>query len=227
MPERKDPRPITVVIADDHAMIRDGLRRSLEQAGLKVVGEASDGKQAIALIRQLSPDILLLDLSMPNHPGMEALSELHASGEKISTRILVLSGDVEPAQVAAAITLGARGVVMKEYATDVLLTAIHAVMEGDGWVGRERVSNLDHYLRTQLSQYAAGASRFGLTDRELQVISAVVSGRQNKDIASRLKISVDTVRRHLSNIFDKTGVSTRTELAIFAVKHKLPLPDLD
>jgi len=227
MPTQKSGKPITIVIADDHAMIRDGLRRSLEEAGLKVLGEAKDGMEAVQLVRQLAPDILLLDLLMPGHPGMEALSELHASGEKIHTRIIVLTGNAEPAQVAAALTLGARGLVMKEFATEVLLTAIQAVVDGDGWVGQERVSNLDQYLRTKLPRHVVGAKPFGLTDRELQITSAVVSGRTNKDIASKFDISEDTVKHHLSNIFDKTGVSTRLELAMFAVKHKLPLIDID
>lgn len=226
MLDKNKPNTITVVIADDHAMIRDGLRRSLEQAGLKVVGEAADGQEAVTLVRQLSPHILLLDLSMPKHPGLEALSELHASGDTGRTRIIVLTAEAKPEQIAVALSLGARGLVLKASATEVLLTAIQAILEGDGWVSRERVSNLEQYLRTKLPRVAEGRL-FGLTDRELQIISAVVSGRTNKQIASRLGIAEDTVKHHLSNVFDKTGVSTRTELAMFAVEHKLPLIDLD
>jgi two-component system, NarL family, nitrate/nitrite response regulator NarL len=207
-------------------MIRDGLRRSLEQAGLKVLGEGSDGSQAVALVRQLSPDILLLDLAMPDHPGMEALSELHAGGESLPTRTIVLTAEVELEQIALALTLGARGLVMKSSATDVLLIAIQAVMDGDGWVGLERVPNLTQFLKTRLPK-PTSLKNYGLTRRELQVISAVVSGRSNKEIASRLGISEDTVKHHLSNCFDKTGVSTRLELAMFAIKHRLPLEDLD
>ena len=115
---------------------------------------------------------------------------------------------------------------MKLAATDVLLTAIQAVMAGEGWVGLERVADLDLYLRTKLPQTTDGRL-YNLTPRELQIISAVVSGRQNKEIASKFEISEDTVKHHLSNTFNKTGVSTRLELAMFAVKHKLPLDDLD
>lgn len=207
-------------------MIRDGLRRSLEHSGLNVLQEASDGHEAVALVRHLSPDILLLDLKMPKQPGLQALSELHASGDTGRTRIIVLTAEATLQQIALALSLGARGLVLKDSATDVLLTAIQAVMEGHGWVGRERVPNLENYLRTRLPKVPDGRP-YGLTDRELQVISGVVSGRMNKQIASRLGIAEDTVKHHLSNIFDKTGVSTRTELAIFAVEHNLPLIDLD
>jgi two-component system, NarL family, nitrate/nitrite response regulator NarL len=226
LPEKNKAKAIGVVIADDHAMVRDGLRRLLEEANLKVLGEAKDGMEAVSLVRQLSPQILLLDLAMPGHPGLEALSELHATGDMKSTRVIVLTADAKPEQIAAALSFGARGLVMKASATDMLLNAIQAVMEGDGWVGRERVSNLKHYLQTRLPKPADG-KRFGVTDRELEIVSAVVSGRTNKQIAVRLSIAEDTVKHHLSNIFDKTGVSTRTELAMFAVEHKLPLVDLD
>jgi DNA-binding NarL/FixJ family response regulator len=102
-----------MVVADDRAMVRDGLRRLLEAAGMEVRAEAADGIEAVSLVRKLFPDTLLLDLSMPEHPGLEALTQLHADGESISTRIIVLTADAKPEQTTAALNLGACGLVMK------------------------------------------------------------------------------------------------------------------
>ncbi len=114
---------------------------------------------------------------------------------------------------------------MKASATQVLLKAIETVMTGGHWVGFERADDLRRYLRSAASTHKNGVKTFALTSRGLQVVSAVVSGMANREIAGEFKISEDTVKHHLSNIFDKTGVSTRLELAMFAVKHKLA--DLD
>jgi DNA-binding NarL/FixJ family response regulator len=201
---------VRLVIADDHPIFRDGLRRLLEaEADLKVMGEASDGAEAVKLARQLKPDILLLDLSMPKHPGL-------------------LTAAAEKSQIVEALQLGARGVVLKDSATQLLLKAIQTVMAGEYWVGRESVSNLVQYLRTlmQSSHDEARQKKFGLTPRELEIVSAVVAGYSNKEIAEYFKISEDTVKHHLSNIFDKLGVSTRLELALFAVNQALPLKSI-
>ena len=131
-------------------------------------------------------------------------------------------------QIVEALQLGARGVVLKDSATQLLLKAIHTVMSGEYWVGRESVSNLVQYLRTlmQSSNDEARQRKFGLTPRELEIVSAVVAGYSNKEIAEYFKISEDTVKHHLSNIFDKLGVSTRLELALFAVNQALPLKSI-
>ena len=125
--------------------------------------------------------------------------------------------------------LGARGIVLKDSATQLLLKAIQTVMAGEYWVGRESVSNLVQYLRTlmQSSHDEARQRKFGLTPRELEIVSAVVAGFSNKEIAEYFKISEDTVKHHLSNIFDKLGVSTRLELALFAVNQSLPLKSIN
>jgi two-component system, NarL family, nitrate/nitrite response regulator NarL len=218
-------QPIRIVIADDHPIFRDGLRRLLEsESDLKVIGEARDGAEAVKLARQLKPDIMLLDLAMPKHPGLEALRELSTGGAN-SVRVILLTAAAEKAQIVEALQLGARGVVLKDSATQLLLKAIHTVMDGEYWVGRESVSNLVQYLRTlvQSSGDEARQKKFGLTPRELEIVSAVVAGFANKEIAEYFKISEDTVKHHLSNIFDKLGVSTRLELALFAVNQSLPI----
>jgi DNA-binding NarL/FixJ family response regulator len=218
-------QPIRLVIADDHPIFRDGLRRLLEaEADLKVIGEARDGAEAVKLARQLKPDIMLLDLAMPKHPGLEALRDLSNGGAN-SVRVILLTAAAEKKEIVEALQLGARGVVLKDSATQLLLKAIHTVMAGEYWVGRESVSNLVLYLRTlvQSSGDEARQKKFGLTPRELEIVSAVVAGFANKEIAEYFKISEDTVKHHLSNIFDKLGVSTRLELALFAVNQSLPL----
>ena len=227
MSEKFQGKRIRVVIADDHAMVRDGLRRSLAFSGLEVVAEARDGLEAVALVRKHSPDILLLDLAMPTHPGLEALQQLHEEGNPV--RIIILTADIKPQELATAIESGARGLVMKSSATDVLVKAIHTVVAGSYWVGLQQVSNLNSYLERQFQERKSPrrTNTYGLTPRELQVVSAVVSARSNKAIATQLEISEDTVKHHLSNIFDKIGVSTRVELVVFAYQHKLPLGEND
>src|SRR2546430_5669270 len=164
----KKQATVHIVIADDHPIFRDGLRRLLEsEPDLKVLGEAADGAEAVKLARQLKPDILLLDLAMPKHPGLEALRDLSAAGSANPVRVILLTAAAEKGQIVEALQLGARGVVLKDSATQILLKSIRAVMQGEYWVGRESVSNLVQYLRTLVSPSAGFPQRnkYRLTPR--------------------------------------------------------------
>src|ERR1700690_994287 len=221
--DTRRPQTVRILIADDHPIFRDGLKRLLDsEKGFKIVGEACDGAEAVQMVRQLKPEILLLDLAMPRRHGLEALREI--SSDVTPSRVILLTAAAEKEQIVEALQLGARGVVLKGSATQILLKSIHAVMNGEYWVGRESVSNLVQYLRNLVGTTAntARQRKFGLTPRELEIVSAVVAGYANKEIAEHFKISEDTVKHHLSNIFDKVGVSTRLELALFAVNQSLP-----
>jgi len=212
---------IRIVIADDHAIFRDGLRRLLEsEPEFDVVGEAADGMEAINLIQQIHPDLLLLDLAMPRMPGLETLRELAA--QRTEVKVILLTAAIENRQIVEALQIGARGVVMKETATQTLLKAIHTVMSGQYWVGREPVTDLTQYLKAHAAgQQHSRAKSYGLTRREIEILSTIVSGLSNKEIAQKFSLSEDTVKHHLTNIFDKLGVSSRLELALFAINNRL------
>jgi two-component system nitrate/nitrite response regulator NarL len=212
---------IRIVIADDHPVVRIGVKNMLQSdAGLDVIGEASDGDEAITGTLELLPDILLLDLQMPRLPGLEAMRAIMSGSP--SVKILLLTSTITTQQIIEALQIGARGIVLKDALADHLTTAIRAVSSGDYWIGGKRVVNLVGALH-ELMQQAAVPERktYGLTPRELEVVGCIVEGCSNRDIAKQFSISEETVKRHLSNIFDKTGVSTRLELALFAIAHQL------
>lgn len=218
----KSPALIRIVIADDHPIFRRGLRSLLEtEADLRVTGEAGDGAEAIAQVEKLKPDVLLLDLSMPRMPGMETIRALASGSHAVRTILLTVA--IEKRQMVEALQLGARGIVLKDTATELVLKSIRAVMAGDYWVGRERTRDLVKCLAALLEKPSVSAERrdFGLTRRELEVLEAIVGGCTNRDIAQQFSLSEQTVKHHLTNIFDKVGVSNRLELALFAVHHGL------
>lgn len=218
----KTPSPIRILIADDHTLFRDGLRKLLQsEPGFEVVGEAADGERLVPLARETSPDVLLLDLCMPRSDGMDVLRALSAA--QLPVRTLLLTAAIEKAQIIRALQLGAYGVILKESTSQRLFDSIRCVMAGQYWVGRESVSDLVRALRT-ISVSSQGTPRqrdFGLTPRELEIVTMVVAGYSNPEIAQRCTISEQTVKHHLTNIFNKLGVSNRLELALFAVNHKL------
>lgn len=216
------PTLVRVLIADDHALFRDGLRKLLEsEGGFEVVGEASDGEMLLDLVRRTEADILLLDLAMPRQDGMDVLRELAAA--QVPVRTLLLTASINKDQIVRALKLGAYGVVLKEATTQRLFDSIRCVMSGQYWVGRESISDLVRALRSVSSQENGSQKprEFGLTPREMEIVTLVVAGYSNPDIAQRCSISEQTVKHHISNIFDKLGVSNRLELALFAVNHRL------
>ncbi len=215
-------RPIRIAIADDHPIFRDGLRRLLEsEPNLQVVGEAADGRQAVELVRQTKPDILLLDVAMPNLPGLEALRELAEVRDPV--RVIILTASIEREQMLQALQMGARGIVLKESATQVLMKSLDAVMNGGYWVGKDSVPDLKELVLKDmpiLEEHSPG-EKWGLTRREMQMVAAIVEGSSNRDMAEKFGVREDTVKHHLTSIFSKLGVTTRLELALFALEHKL------
>ena len=218
----KSAPTINIVISDDHALFREGLRKLLEaEPGMQIVGEAVDGEETVKVVRQLKPQVLLLDLSLPKLSGLEVLAEL--SKLELQTRTIMLTAAIEREQVVEALQLGVRGIVLKHSALQLLLKSIHCVNEGQYWVGQEGVSDLIHALRRlKPSRAVSEAPRnFGLSSREMEVIALIVAGYTNKDLARELGISENTAKHHLTNIFDKLGVSNRLELVLYAVDHGL------
>ncbi|MDE3135504.1 MAG: response regulator transcription factor [Acidobacteriota bacterium] len=221
----KTPDPVHLLIADDHPIFRHGLRQLLEaEPDFRVVAEAGDGAEVIEMVPRLHPDIVLLDLAMPRVAGMEALRELSASPSSgaPAPKIVLLTVAIEKKQIVEALQLGAHGIVLKDAAAQLLIKALRAVIAGQYWVGRELVGDLVQYLR-RIAPAAPekGAETPLLTKREHQILSAIVGGMTNREIAERFAISEDTVKHHLSRIFDKVGVSNRLELAMFAVNNGL------
>ncbi len=214
----REPRPVRIAIADDHQIFRDGLRRLLEsEPGFEVVAEGVDGLDAARIAGEVGPDVLLLDVAMPRMGGIEALAAM-AGG---STRVILLTAAIDPAELLRAIQLGARGVVLKESATRLLIDGIHRVMDGKYIIGAGVADDLAQAVRQVGAQ---PARRYSLTSRELDIVAAIVAGDSNRNIADRLGISLQTVKHHLTSIFDKTGVSSRLELALFAIRHGLVTP---
>ncbi len=211
-----------IVIVDDHTVFREGLRELLEdQPEFQVTGEGSDGRESIELVAQLKPDVLLLDLELPNLHGLETLKALREAGAKV--KVIVVTVALEKPQVTEALKLGARGLILKDSAVGSLVTCIHAVMDGKYWVLGEAVSDLKRLeVETAVTgKPAAQASKYGLTDRELEILASIVAGLTNREVAEKFSISEQTVKHHLTHIFDKAGVYNRLELALFAIHHGL------
>ena len=212
---------VRILIADDHMIFRDGLKNLFaKEVGFQVVGEACDGDEAIAMVEQIQPDILLLDLQMPTMSGLKALRSLAKANSNVRT--ILLSDAVDEEEISAALKLGARGVVFKDATTDMLFESIRVVMEGRYWVGSKSATSLGKILKQHnISTNDPKSRNYGLTPREMEVLHVVVSGYSNKEIAGQLSISEQTVKHHMTSIFNKLGVYNRLELTLFVFHHGL------
>lgn len=201
-----------VLVITDEPMAAIGVRDVLERDGhFTVVGVAPDGPAALPMVNGLSPDLLLLDVDVGTPAAQAAVRTLTAAAP-----ILLHVGSVTPEQMRDVFRWGATGVLLKSSAPDVLCQAARAVAEGKYWVAGEELARM---LAARPSRSSAETRPFGLTERELQVTRLLGEGYANREIAATLLISEDTVKHHLTRAFDKTGTSSRVELAIFAIHH--------
>jgi len=207
-----------VVVADDHPVVRIGVRNILVAVPeFQIVGECSDGEAALRMVQAQTPDLLILDLAMPKMSGIEVLRALRITQPNLKT--LVLAATVDRRQTLEILQLGARGILLKDVVAERLGTACRAVIGGRYWLGDQTVTDIVQAMADPGGLQLPDPNGTTLTARQLQIVKAVVEGRSNKDIAEKLSISEETVKRHLTLIFDKTGMSSRLELAMFAVKH--------
>lgn len=218
------PGKIKVLIADSHPVVRVGVREVLHaMPRTLVVGEVEDGDGTIIKTLDLLPDIVLLDLTLPRLPGLEAMRAIMSAWPQI--KILLLNRQIRAQHIIEALQIGAQGIVLHERLATDLEPAIACVCAGGYWLGEEKVEGLVTALHQLVREQAAPEQKsYGLTRREVEVLRRIVDGCSNRDIAGQFGLSEETVKRHLSNIFDKVGVSTRLELALFALANHLVAP---
>ena len=210
---------IKLLVADDHAIFREGLRKLLEVAGdISIVGEASNGVECLKKLMKLRPDVLLLDLRMPEKDGLGVLEEINS--ESLLTRTIVLTAAEDDRDIIRAMRLGARGIVLKQSASDVLVKSIRKVHEGEIWLDNRITAEVIHAFK-KLAESGQRREKSLLSDREMEIVQLVAQGFRNREIGERLFISEQTVKNHIHNIFDKIGVSDRLELALYAIRHQL------
>ncbi len=210
---------VKILIADDHALFRAGLRALLEEhPNYQVAGEAVDGPETLRLASELAPDLLLLDIEMPGLNGVEVARRI--SQWEHWPRVIILTANVDAENIKEVLELGVCGVILKESAIEQLFRCIETVLAGKKWVGREGAAGAAGDVGDKLLQPIDG-NRFRLTKREMEILTAIVAGRTNKELAHQLAISEQTVKHHVTNIFDKVGVYNRLELALFAIHHGL------
>ncbi len=207
---------IHVLIVDDHPVVCKGIRNLLEPAvGIKVAGEAHTGAEALQMIKAVRPDVVLLDMRLPDMTGVEIIKEIYAMGSH--TRVLGLSSYNDREFISQLLNQGASGYLLKDEVPEQILEAIRGVAHGEsGWVSRKVAAMLSQII---LREKEGGSS--DLTPRELDVLGMVVNGKTNDQIGVSLGISVKTVENHLHTIFRKMGVVSRVEAAVMAVRESL------
>ena len=211
----RDESRIRVLIVDDHQVVRQGLRTFLElHGGIEVVGEAGDGQAALAKACQLEPDVVLMDLVMPDMDGIEATRRIRASAPR--TKVIALTSFAEDDKLFPAIQAGAASYLLKDVSPDELVASIQAVHRGEARLHPDIARRLMQQIAQgpPESESAAG----DLTRRELEVVKLIARGCSNSQIARELVISEGTVKTHVSNILGKLGLGDRTQLAIYAIK---------
>lgn len=208
---------INVMLVDDHSMIREGLKQLLEFDGtIKVVGEASNGMECLEKIYVCNPDVLLLDINMPEMNGIEVLKKMKADNSQIKVLILTVHNEMD--YLMKAVDIGVDGYILKDSESSELKKAIMAVKDGENYIQPSLIPALNSHLVNRDSDKDMISS---LTNRELEVLVQVANGMFNKEIATNLNISERTVKNHISNIFKKIDVSDRTQAAVFAIKNNI------
>ncbi len=204
--------PTSVLLVDDHPVVRAGIRNLLEKApDITVVGEASNGTEALRMVHDLSPDVLLLDMEMPGLSGNEVAQQLQKAGSNV--RILALSAHDDKQYIQELLAIGAAGYLVKEEVPEAIVEAVRGVSRGEkGWVSRRVAAQMSTWMGEENQEHN------GLTSREVQVLQAVVAGKTNQEIGLSLGISEKTVEKHLEGIFAKLGVASRVEAAVRAVR---------
>ena len=208
---------IKVMIADDHKMVREGLKKLIEFDGdIRVIAECGDGADCITKISTVKPDIVLLDINMPDMNGMEVLTSIH--GEEIRPRILMLTVHNEIAYLMKALDMGVDGYILKDSDSRELIRAIRCVYEGERFIEPSLIPLLNSKL---IARDLDEKKVDSLSDREVEVLKLVAGGLLNKEIADRLSISERTVKNHMSNIFRKIDCTDRTQAAVFCIRSGL------
>lgn len=208
---------IRVMIADDHSLIREGLRQLLEFDGsIKVVGEAANGVECLDNLKKYDPEVLLLDINMPEKNGIEVLKNMKEKQSPVKVLILTVHNELE--YLLNAVDIGVEGYIMKDSESSELKKAIRAVRDGESYIQSSLIPALNNQLLNRDVDRDRVAS---LTKRELEVLIQVANGMFNKEIATNLNISERTVKNHISNIFKKIEVSDRTQAAVFAIKNNI------
>ncbi|MEZ5366672.1 MAG: response regulator transcription factor [Bryobacterales bacterium] len=213
-------RKIKIALADDHTIFRDGLRRLLQlEPDFDIVAEAEDGSEVPDILKDQSPDILLLDLKMPGLDGLSVLQRLQA--QKHKTKIIVLTASDDEGEYVQAMKYGTCGIVLKQTATDLLIKSIRKVYEGEIWLDAKTTAAVMRQFASPSDPGPRERDKPRLSNREREIVALVAQGFKNKEIAERMFISEQTVKNHLHNIFDKLGVSDRLELALYAIHRNI------